>query len=603
MSTFEERIPGWRQTLTTVVGQDGTRMTGEQVNIALALVEMLHNSDLAWENIDTCDALIAGFAVEITTNGVRNINQVMINMANTAQAPIADNLTLKVEWYRKAFLYLLATGVSFAALQAMAPGAISFVLDSAYALFLALIAQGIPAETIATEVANNPSPFSAGAFIAQAATAAANAGFYLISSAFYACSYVAGTCARMGLVAASLAANEIPDCLKYGSQLLAFALATKLASKTATAAANMAQRTYALATGSADQAIADWIRSGGPQQVQASIASAAQNFVSSTKTAVIDAFQGIYEVNNNMGDPTIPPNRFAAAHVNDVILHWLEYYISNFQEDWPVHLGKLMSTLAMIDFEADERTKQQLIQGLAQELRTDPHDPRFIALITAYTLATDKQKIQRSVSERRVGYRPPKINKIKKNALNRSRSIPIDRREPVNANDPTAVLFVSNPVARAGPQIPVSPRAIAVNAVDSQIKVIGPLKEKLREVGILRARFPDGSFFGNQSLYMVVGNYPSDVQKQIIKIINKTKTKNSTDLSSRATDKANKDNEDAYLAEIENYLMGLPRPPRSNLGGRSKSRRHKKKQSTLKRRGLKRRRTRKGKKRRHTRKH
>jgi hypothetical protein len=610
MSLTPEQIQGFKTTLSDARSVTNESMNSQQVEIALALVQMLNNGQPAVWDFEKCDALIGRFAGEISTNGTQNINEIMINMANEANAPIASGTILQVEWYRKLLLKLLAGGIAFTTLQTYAPGVIGFALDSAYLMFSALTAQNVSVEKIAFESAKD-SPFSVGPF----AQAAAQASLNLVKATLYACAATAGQCAYS-------IGKSIPytDCLKYGTELLGLALATNVAKKAATRVANVTSMVYGVViNGTVDEKIAMWFSQGGPQQVQAAISQSTANFIDATKAALIDGLRAVDEINRGINIDK-PANRFV-SNVNDVILDWLKEYVSRFSDDNNVRLGELMEALATIDF---EQNKEESIQKVARQLKVDPNDPGFRGLIAAYTLATDKSQIERSASLRGKYRLDPLPKKTFKSASLETDTFAF----PAGDNNPFKTRYNTKDTNRFNPVLPFDNKASATFKVESQLKIYKPLENKLRELKLSKVIFPRVSKFVGQTIFNVVSQYSEDIQSELIDVINKTTTQILTG-DSRTNKTIENKNKLKYMATIEKYLLNSDKKDTGQVeisydelahdnsfvvdevadnsmdtagGRRRKSRRHKKRKATLKRRQMKRRRTRKGKKRRHSKK-
>jgi hypothetical protein len=661
MATFDERIDGWRDTLAGARDQAGNEMTPEQVEIAIALIQMLNKSQPDVWNIEACDQIVARFVTEIIDNGTINIDQIMINMASQANASIGDEYDINTEWYRNLFVKIFATtataSVTYLTLQAYFPGALSYALDSAYALFEVLKSQGVSDAKIIKEVAKD-SPFSAGPFAAAAAQASLN----LAKATLYACVAVAGTCIQVG---AQVASSVVPECLKYGSQLLAITLTTKVAGKVTDAAVSMGTAAYGVATGSADKQIAEFFRSGGPGRLKA----AASNAVSSAAKAAVDftkeaLFNGLEAINNIInGRPLTvenPANRFM-ININDDILRWLDEYIKRFtsQDQITAFLGELIGKLSEINFEQteDEITKQT--QDIANYFGIEQSNKGFRSLVAVYRLATDTKDILEELSQPELGatYRGSKED------FSKQHSLPPGYKYPEGPN-PHVVEFNQKVSPLLGPVASSTTRVRK-----SELYLIPTLEAVIKDVGLENVRFPIFSNYKKRTVRDVLAKLPDDIQLELIEIIKNTPTeltnigspivrtnnkrKNNmnymfaiekylsndrnyinkiTKLYKKPTKKLliqteeglinksnsqeralfNTDNTDeeinAYLHEIDNdVIMGNTDDDDAMEEGGSrrrhrKSRQYKKKRSTLKRRQMKRRRTQKGKKRRHTKK-
>ena len=605
MSLTQDNIDGFRTTLSEVVGQDGSRMfQDQQVEIAVALMRMLNQRDLSW-NFDKCDQFVGKLVSDITTGQLnqQQINELMITMAQIAGAPVIPDTVLKVERYRRGFLYLLAAGVSFATLQSMFPGVISFVLDSTYALYQ-LLRQTSTDEAIAQQAAASVSPLSAGSMAQAIAVSSTN----LVTAAFYACADVAKTCA-------SAISQNYADCLRYGTELLGFAVATRVVPPVVKKAADFGASVVGVASGSADEKIAQWIDNGGPQKVQAAIQNTLADAVENTKRAIGQSINDIDEINQGMIDPTIkPPSRYGPLSINELIYNWLHTYIENFQGDYHAAITSLIGDLSEIDFSDTEGLSDEGNPGVLAIMDKyrirwdDPEAAGFRALIAVWKLATEKpEKIEHSSSQpdpRSEDWVHPAAL-----SLNRSYSLTTDRMAfPVDPHDPSATKYGVKTTKQIGPPLPFNP------SLKVESPVIKSLRIALTKYGLLNTQFPKGSDFVGKTVYEVVSREIEDNQKALLKVLEEKESRDPSilQLSPLEKKKAIEANKLRYLAAIEKFLSHTKNVEvseeemQTELGGRRrhrKSRHHKKKRSTLKRRGLKRRRTRKGKKRRHTRKH
>jgi hypothetical protein len=632
MATFDERIDGWRDTLRHAENQNRSRMTPEQVEIAIALIQMLNQNQPDVWNIDACDQMVARFVTEITDNGTKNIDGIMINMASQANASIGDEYLLNVEWYRNLFVKIFATtttaSVTYLILQAYFPGALSYALDSAYALFEFLRSQGVSEIRIAAEAsATDHTPFSAGPF----ASAAAQASLNLAKAALYACIAVAGTCIQAGVQVAS---NVVPECLKYGSQLLAITLITKVARKVTDTAVSMGTAAYGVATGSADEQIAQFFREGGPGKLKA----AASNAVSSAADAAVDftkeaLFNGLEAINNIMNDRPFDINNPASRYminINDDILYWLDEYIRKFstQDEITVFLGKLIEKLSEINFEQTEKKIDKQIQEIANYFEIELENKGFRSLITVYRLASDKKDIVEEIAsqpESGATYRG-----IEQKDMTRTVSLPSGYLYPEGDN-PKVTKHELKTYKPIGPDRPFEFNPSKLS--EPQLKKMNTkLENRLEKLKLKATIFPRVSMFRGRDVYNVLLQYPNDVQGRIADKLSKMPEKSIITGSSKEDMKNNTKNKVNFMMEIENFLREYENQSKDKIeqnqeeyiklnqnpnfyveeiameegGSRRrprKSRRYKKKRSTLKRRQMKRRRTRKGKKRRYTRKH
>ena len=592
MSTFDKRSPGWIKDLRDAGPPDGgPGMSSDQVDIAIALIQMLHNGDPDIWRIDTCDEIIARFATELATNGTQNIENIMIFMANQANAPIATGTVLQVEWYRKLLLKLLLGGIAFSTLQIYAPGVIGFALDSAYSLLLTLRSGGVSDEEILTAV-TSPSPFSAGPF----AAAAARAGYNLVNLAFSVCGTIAGECARLGLLAGAQVVGQIPDCLKFGTELLGLALVTTAATSAAKGVTDVANSAYGVATGSADQIIAKWFDSGGRQRLQSAINYALVNGLDATKKAIETAFHDMDQINANFSEvvPGWAPNRSVGPTIKDIINNVLSVRLREAATEYGTVLGQLVSRLSEIEFGSDPSSdaNNKVILQIAQDYGTSWSNPSFKALITLWRLSMTGILLPRTLSVSSI------IGKQSLGNVKRANTIDNSSMFRPDPNDENRTIFSQK--RPLGPNLPFLAEDAAKSTVVSQI----PMLEDDSELAILINQDPEV-----QEAFRKSGNYKKacslsyNDQEYLVDQIRTTAT----------IPGQPETNTDAYTATIQRVLdekVGevLSEAKRlksvdENAGGRPrKSRRHKKRRSTLKRRRMKRRRTRKGKKRRHTKK-
>ena len=391
-------------------------MPPEQMEIMLSLFQMLNDTNPDITN-ESCERMFANFIIPIFNsdldpqNKINRINEAMIQMAETAGTPIENEtdvlkIALKIEWCRNAALYLLATGTTIAAVQAYFPGALLFIFDQAYSIFQYLIAKGMSAADIATKVATEPSPFDPDASRAFA-EAFLNAVSGAVSSAFYACANVAAK-------AGSVAISSIPNATKLAIEAAGFAATVSLAGIVVGKVVDAGKVVLDATTGKYDRAAAEWLMGGGIQRTQNAIRAAvmatratAINIVEYTKATIIAAINGFVEVTNGMGDPNKPPNRYAAAHVNAVILNWLDFYMSHLrdQSDVNIILGNLVDALSMIVYDKGEAKRNDTIKEAAAKLGVDLDDrtsdltKAFWSVIIVNTLAVDKKnKLIKSVS-------------------------------------------------------------------------------------------------------------------------------------------------------------------------------------------------------------
>jgi hypothetical protein len=601
--SIEEQIEGLRPTLVGIVDQNGNQILDDNViEQIIALLQMLNRADAEAWRFEQCDAFVAKLTSDFTTNRLNldQLRNLMATMAEFAGAYNIDLIEQNVEKFRRRIVILFLSGITLATLQYFFPGVLSFILESAYALYLALnnlIINGILTNNdIITQINTNPSLFSAGPFLAAAAQASMN----LINAAFDACASAAIICGQAvgqavgqaASQAASQAVGQIPDCLKYAAELLAFALATRVAEPVADATGRVASAVVAAASGSHDAAIAEWIRNGGPAKFKAAMGANATVAINETKRVIREALDGMNDVYYNIQHPNERiPIRFAAPHVNTVTIYWLQQYVLKFQEESYVALTRLIRKLSTIDFENGKKIKQASIARVAQELSLDKNDQVFRELLTAYTLAVDKAKLTRTRSLPHPGDDYRQNTQVTKNPGSASQ----EEFVPSGPNPfKTRYELKGYPLNTIGLKMPFPGMDIK-----SQINLNTRLQIDLTNVGITKeTRFPSSSKFANILVQNIVGMYSDEDQKSLIEIIKKTVTLIPKSNTSMSIQNIKEENTKSYLAAIENFLKDKT-PTKS--GGRRKSRRYKKRKSTLKRRRIRRRRlTRKGRKRRHT---
>jgi hypothetical protein len=586
MSLTQDNIDEFRESLSNA------GMPTEKIGQAIALIQMLHTNDPNLWNFENCDRLIAGFVTEITTNELQNIDEILIKMAQAAKAPVASNRILVVEWYRETFLYLLAAGVSFATLQAMFPGVFSFVLDATYALYQQLLSQGVTNQDITTAVAS-ASPLSASS-MAQAisvsgvnmAQAIAVSSTNLVTAAFYACADVAKNCALA-------VSQNYADCLRYGTELLGFAVATRVVPPVVEKAAKAVKTVADVASGSADEKIAQWIDEGGPQKVQDAIAAAGADVVDATKAAIKKSIDDMASINQGLIDSDIkPPSRHGPPSINELIYNWLHTYIENFQGDYQgdyhAAITSLIGDLSEIDFSDTEGLSDEGnpgVQKMMKKYGTTWENAGFRALIAVWKLATEKpEKIEHSSSQldpRSEYWVHPAVVDLK-----RAYSLPKSHKYRED-NEGTQILHTIK--KRTGAD------RYDVSSLQSTTPEVltGELSEKYQTDHTIRDAIQESG-----ALTAITQN--PNLHQAVLEAINNTQTEGT--VGNRGADERNKN---AYINNIKMVIGGPLKKSKEESGGsrhRRKSRRYKKRKATLKRRGLKKRRTRKGKKRRHTKK-
>lgn len=582
MSFTEENIKSWNDSLL------GVGMPREKIGQAIALIQMLHTTDSNLWNFENCDRLIAGL-VQAFTNG-ENIDEILINMAQAANAPVGSPTILKVEQYRKTFLYLLAAGVSFATLQTMAPGVISFILDATYALFQELLKSNSP-QAIAQQ-AVSASPLSAGSMAQAIAVSSTN----LVTAAFYTCADIASRCA---IRAASAVSQNYAACLRYGTELLSFAVATRVVPPVVEKATKAVKSVAEVAAGSADEKIAQWIDEGGPQKVQAAITAAGTAAVENTKIAIGESIKAIDEINRAMTDPSRAPNRFIGPTINDMIQNALQTNVEKFRGDYRGALGELISDLSQINFdESPNDYENPGILAIMQKynIRWD-ENPGFRALIAVWKLATEKKNVIKRTQSQKYNKLEPWAHPAEL-SLNRSVSLSSDRMAFPVGNDPFSARFGEKSIEQSTEQIDLQKPFNPSMKVTSQLRVTPKLEAKLRELGLLNSRFPSS----NEQLFSVVGRLTNNDQRALIKALNRTPSQITTNkMNQDDINRINEENEEMYLGVIEEFLNQSSMLGKRERGGR-KSRSYKKRKATIKGRRVKRRLSRKGKKRIYTKK-
>lgn len=410
MSLTQDDIDGFETTLKGAVDPQGNTMSDEQVNIMIALVQMLNTSDGINWNLEKCDMLIARVVTEITTNnGLNNINEVIINMANAANVPQGSGTILKVEWYRRVFLYCLGMGVSFVTLQAIAPGPVSLILDYSYSLFKTLLTQTIngsilTGSSIATG-AGHANPFSTGAFAQAAGNLAANAATLtsaattsLVNVAFTACAKAASGCISF------LGSAAYATCLLFTRDTFVFAAEVATTVVAAPVVVKVGKSAYENAMGASDVSIAQYIDKNGPyNDFNKAKNFAVQTYLSASNGGLKmlqTSFDDMSKINNDFynADPTWVQNRFLAPLVNDIINDYLGQAVMAGSQAYRTNLGMLISDLSaqpILNFDDD------YVQNTLMSKYNIPKDPEsqqyinFRALITLWILATVKPLIYR----------------------------------------------------------------------------------------------------------------------------------------------------------------------------------------------------------------
>ena len=514
-------------------------MPPEQIEIMLSLFQMLNDTNPAIVN-DTCERMFADFIIPIFNsdldpqNKINKINEAMIQMAETAGTPIEDEtetlkIALKIAWYRNAALYSLATGATIAAVQAMFPGAFLFIFDQAYSIYQYLIAKGISAADIAAKVATDPSPFapdSPGPFAVPFAEAFLNAVSGAVSSAFFACANVA---AEVG----SAAIRSIPDATKLAIEAVGFAATVSLAGIVVGKVVAAGKVVLDATTGKYDRAAAEWLKRGGMKRTQDAIKAAVRatrdtaiNIVEYTKDTIIAAINGFVEVTNGMRDPSRAPNRFAAAHVNAVILNWLDIYMSRLRDlpDVNIILGNLVDALSTIVYDQGEAKRNETIKAAAEKLGVnldeinDPLTKAFWSVIIVNTLAVDKKnKLIKSVS---LGF-PGASYHEPKPLVETGRSVSgVDRQIFIeDPDDPYRSYYRQRGQENVGTWTEQTVADIAANNIFSSAKMNESIKDLYKNDPEFKKAMQD------VGLLPIIAQQNREDQEEIVTAINTTPTK------------------------------------------------------------------------------
>jgi hypothetical protein len=330
-------------------------------------------------------------------------------MAETVGAPTGTNTILIVDWYRKAFLYLLLTGITIATLQAYFPDTLSAHLEWAYSMYVSLFAnnQVTPetAATVAADIARNPSPFSVGPFVAAAAQATLRLG----NAAFIACARAAVDCAQMGIDIA----RRIPECAYYGFQVLGITLVTGVAKKAADTAVTAATIGVETLAGNNDEKIAAFIDADGiPQTIAAvsntlarasdTVSTAIAGIADYSKATIIESIENMDQINRDVTDPKKGwvEKVGVGPSINAIITNALDERIKITAEMYRTALTNLIGRLSGISFDenpAMDATNKQ-IQDLASQFRTSWDNPNWKAIIALWRFATTWTKLKRSES-------------------------------------------------------------------------------------------------------------------------------------------------------------------------------------------------------------
>jgi hypothetical protein len=546
-------------------------MPHEQMEIMISLFQMLNDTNPGVTN-EICEHMFANFIIPIFNNSdldpqnkINQINEAMIQMAETTGTPIEDEtetlkIALKIAWYRNAALYSLATGATIADVQAMFPGAFLFIFDQAYSIYQYLIAKGISAADIAAKVATDPSPFapdSPGPFAAGPfAEAFLNAVSGAVSSAFFACANVA---AEVG----SAAIRSIPDATKLAIEAAGFAATVSLAGIVVGKVVAAGKVVLDATTGKYDRAAAEWLKRGGMKRTQDAIKAAVRatkataiNIVEYTKDTIIAAINGFVEVTNGMRDPSRAPNRFAAAHVNTVILNWLDIYMSRFRDlpDVNIILSNLVNALATIDY-SSEAARNTSIEAAARALGVnldeinDPLTKAFWSVIIANILAVDKKnKLTKSVS---LGF-PGESYREPKPLVETGRSVSgVDRQIFIeDPDDPYRSYYRQKGQENVGTWTEQTVADIAANNIFSSAKMNESIKDLYKNDPEFKKAMQDVGM-----LPIIAQQKPED-QERIVAAINATPTKIITGTSEERKRKI-EENKGEIIRSIERKLTEI----------------------------------------------
>jgi len=384
-------------------------MSNNQITHMIALLQMLNHANPGEWNGLRCEQFAAAI-ITLLTNSInhedtaREIDNLLIGMAKIAEAPIISDTVLKVEFYRKLFLYLLGLGVSFATLQALAPGPLTLVLDYAFSLFQTLLTPqfGFNPNDIAAEAASS-SPFSVGAFAdsarnvaSGAANLAATASSSLVTAAFSACAQVAATCLNAVNKAVCLGFNT--DTLAFATQVAAATAATKVAE----GLEQPVKGAYGAAMGEMDVIVARYLDSGGLSTDFNSVKNMAKTGYKQFKTKGIDAIETAF---NDMNEITSAftnasadwaQNRFIARSVNDIILEKLSEKVKGATLTYRTYLGNLITDLSEIDFSSSENEQSTTDTVIEKYSRIESR--KINSLIILWKLAHKKNFVTRTQS-------------------------------------------------------------------------------------------------------------------------------------------------------------------------------------------------------------
>ena len=579
---------------------DGTHiMSDDQINKMVSLLQMLNDANPSEWDYDKCDQFAAAIITLVNNSSNPNeikteIDNLLIEMAGKAGAPIKSNTVLKVEFYRKLFLRLLGLGMSFTALQMIAPGRVSLILDYAYSFFKTLLSEGFNPEDIAATTASS-SPFSAGSFASSArnvasgaANLAATASSSLVGAAFSACAQVAGICLNAVNNAVCLAFNT--DTLAFASHVAAATAATKAAEKTADILKPSVENTIGFFMGKFDNAAADYFDKGGFNKDFNSVINMgeeAYNLGRTTGIAAIEtALNDMSEINSKYAtvDVTWVQNRYIAPSINKIISEKIGENVISSARKYRTHLGELISQLSTIKFgSADENGDIDRVANYFDVKSDEVKYQNFMKLISLWKLYTHRKNLSdRSVSLNRGldGYKPEgKITRT------------------FSAIDPIVTVkgakeYYSKPFKKINAI--ENSDSVFDFVTESNVNLNKKLLEVLNNNGIITEN--------NDGWFQKLGQLTEDEQKKMIKVINNVQTLPANAFTIQEIEYNKGENTRRILAAIkENFNKGGRRIKSTKA---KKSRHNNKKRSTIKRKKARQmaRKTRKGKKKRYTQK-
>jgi hypothetical protein len=452
---------------------EGQLIPPDQKRILISLMLMVNKADPTYRfDFLVCEQFLAGTIAPIIASfntgadpgsEVARINeeiyQDMIDMAIASNAPIGSPTILKVQWGRRAFLYLLGIGIPFATLVTMFPiataTAANVSLEYANYLFQVMTTGGMrimPAD-IAAGAVSNP-PFSVGVFASNVGRAAASAASSVGASAadltlasFVALARGAGSCLRFAVGSANYALCKASEYLTLNlltsGVKAVVGLGVVRAADSASAAVGSAvgaagESAYAAAMGASDEVIANFIdqltaqleaqiRAGATREnLIAAVTGAVEIFqaVFQNLTAGIDASKEIMKtqilqsirdmavINQNLNtefeddddfnkDEDWVPNRFVGPSINEIIRVTFGEKVLLNSELFRTYLGKLISLLSEIRVGTEH--EEEDIQEVADILRIPPapnHPLRkqFRALIALWKLSVQQNRVEMTES-------------------------------------------------------------------------------------------------------------------------------------------------------------------------------------------------------------